>query len=270
MSADANESPNPSAQPTSSIHHPPSTIQHLVFDAGSTDNSAEIAARFPHVTWIQEPDKGMSEAINKGFDRATGDWVMWLNADDRLKPGALAEVAAFLARHPEADVVYGSYDFVGKEGEFIRRMKLFGWSPFVSVHHCCYVPSTACFIRRASVLAEGHRLHPEFRYLMDGEFYARLHAAGKSFVYMPVALADFRIHGANLSFSTDSASRDIDEVLKAERHHVESRAVRRTYGISLFADPYLNGLIDGILYLTARAWKMIRKCTAPKVRLPVP
>ena len=65
-------------------------LEHLVIDGGSTDESAEVASKFPHITWLQGPDEGMSDAINKGFDRATGKWVMWLNADDRLKPDALA------------------------------------------------------------------------------------------------------------------------------------------------------------------------------------
>lgn len=244
------------------------TFEHLVMDGGSTDNSEQVASGFPGVIWVSEKDGGMAEAINKGFERAKGEWVMWLNADDRLKPGALAEALAFGQQHPEADVIYGAFDFVSETGIFARRMRLFGWSPFVNIHHCCYVPSTACFLRRATTLAEGVRLHREFRYLMDGELYARLDASGKTFRYLPVSLADFRIHGSNLSFSTDSTSRAMDQVLKAERHHVESRAIRRVYGITWFSDPYLNGLIDGILYLVARAWKLFRKTIAPPVRLP--
>ena len=80
------------------------TYEHLVLDAGSTDHSAEVAARFPGIDWKQEPDSGMSQAINRGFDRATGDWVMWLNADDRLKPGVLESILNHL-KSTEADVV---------------------------------------------------------------------------------------------------------------------------------------------------------------------
>jgi glycosyltransferase involved in cell wall biosynthesis len=244
------------------------SFEHLVIDGGSTDESEDVAKGFPHAVWTREPDNGMSDAINKGLERAQGDWVMWLNADDRLKPGALAEVADFAASHPEADVVYGSFDFVAENGDLIRRMKLCGWSPFVSIHHCCYVPSTACFMRRSTALARGCRLNSEFRYLMDGELYARLHSAGRTFRYMPVSLADFRIHSENRSLSTDVGSREMDEALKAERQHVESRVIRRVYGITLFHDPYLNGLVDGTLYLAARVWKLLRKAAAPPVRIP--
>ncbi|HSP41377.1 MAG TPA: glycosyltransferase, partial [Luteolibacter sp.] len=132
-------------------------IEHLVIDGGSTDDSAAEAARFPHVTWIQEPDEGMSDAINKGFDRAQGEWVMWLNADDRLKPGALAAMLPLLEK-TDADIVYGDWDFVDEGGTFLRHVKSLPWSRFVHVHHHCFVGSTAAFYRKSTVIAAGHRL----------------------------------------------------------------------------------------------------------------
>lgn len=234
------------------------TFEHLVIDGGSDDDSAEVAARFPHVVWTQEPDEGMSDAINKGFDRAQGDWVMWLNADDRLKPGALAKLLVMLEKSP-ADVVYGDWDFVNEAGNLQRRVRAPGWSMFVHVHHHCYVGSTAAFYRRSSVIAEGHRLRVDFRYVMDGEFYARLDAAGKKFARVPVTVADFRLHGKNASQRHLGKTRDMKTILAAEHQHVESRAIRRAYGITLFEDPYLNGLVDGVLWMLARAWKLILK-----------
>ena len=229
-------------------------IEHLVFDAGSTDDSAEVAAGYPHVTWIQEADEGMSDAINKGFDRATGDWVMWLNADDRLKPGALAEIATVLAES-DADVVYGGWNFMDEDGRFIRRVHVPKWSRFVHVHHHCFVGSTAAFYRKSTVIDGGHRLRKDFRYVMDGEFYARLDAAGMKFEKCALTLADFRLHDGNASQRHLGKSRDMDVILAAERQHIESRAIRRAYGITVFEDPYLNGLIDGILWIAAKLWK---------------
>ena len=234
------------------------SLEHLVIDGGSTDESADVAARFPHAKWTQEPDKGMSDAINKGFDRATGDWVMWLNADDRLKPGALAMMLPLL-KESKADVVYGDWDFIDKKGTFLRHVTTPRWSRFVHVHHHCFVGSTAAFYRKSTVIDEGHRLRVDFRYAMDSEFYARLDAAGKRFEHVPVNVADFRMHGGNLSQRNRGKTRDMETILAAERQYIESRAIRRVYGITLFVDPYLNGLIDGVLWIAAKGWKAVKK-----------
>ncbi len=230
------------------------SFEHLVIDGGSTDESADVAARFPNANWTQEPDKGMSDAINKGFDRAKGDWVMWLNADDRLKAGAMATMLPLL-KASDADVVYGDWDFVDESGDFLRRMTSPRWSKFVHIHHHCFVASTAAFYRRGSVIDAGYRLREDFCYVMDGEFYARLDAAGKRFKHHPVNVADFRMHGGNLSQRNIAKTKDMEKILAAERQYVESRAIRRAYGVTLFRDPYLNGLVDGLLWIAAKGWK---------------
>ena len=233
-------------------------LEHFVLDGGSTDDSAEVAARFGHATWIQEADRGMSHAINKGFERATGEWVMWLNADDRLKPGVLAGLLRRLEGWGE-DVVYGDFDFVEEDGSLRRSVSLPGWSRFVHVHHHCYIGSTAAFYRRATVIGPGHRLREDFRYVMDGEFYARLDREGLRFRHMKLPVADFRMHGGNASQRHLARTSDMSRVLDAERQHVESRAIRRVYGLTVFEDPYLNGLVDGILWIVARVWKGVLK-----------
>ena len=235
-------------------------FEHLVLDAGSTDESAVVVAGFPHVIWIQEPDKGMSDAINKGFDRARGEWVMWLNADDRLKPGALAEAIDFL-RTCTADVAYGDWNLVDEGGTFMRGIKSPRWSRFVHVHHHCFVASTAAFYRKSTVIDSGLRLREDFRYVMDGEFYARLDQRGFLFERIPVVVADFRVHGGNASQRHLGRTREMEAILAAERQHVESRAIRRAYGITLFEDPYLNGLVDGVLWIVAKVWKTLIRCS---------
>lgn len=229
-------------------------LEHLVFDGGSVDDSEQIAAGFPHVTWSQGPDKGMSDAINKGFDRARGTWVMWLNADDRLKPGVLAELGPVLGESQE-DVVFGDFDFVDARGSFLRRVELLRWSRFVHVHHHCYVGSTAAFYRRVTVIDAGYRLREDFRYVMDGEFYARLDQAGLKFRHVKLPVADFRLHGDNASMRHLGRTRDMEVIVAAERQHVESRAIRRAYGVTLFDDPYLNGIVDGLLWIVAKGLK---------------
>ncbi len=230
------------------------TQEHLIIDGGSTDDTLTVAARFPHAKWTQEADKGMSDAINKGFERANGDWVIWLNADDRLRPEALAKVLPYL-ENSSADVIYGDWNFIDEAGRFLRLVTAPRWSPFVHVHHHCYIGSTAAFYRKSTIIDCGHRLREDFRYVMDGEFYARLAAAGLHFEKIPVVVADFRLHGGNASQRHLGKTQDIEIVLAAERQHTESRAIRRVYGVTLFEDPYLNGLVDGILWIVARIYK---------------
>lgn len=240
------------------------TVEHLVIDGASTDESAKVAAEFPYISWRSEPDKGMSDAINKGFARSKGEWVMWLNADDRLKPGVLARLLPTL-QQIAADVAYGEWDFVDADGRFMRHVRCPRWSKFVHVHHHCYVGSTAAFYRRATVIDAGHRLRVDFHYVMDGEFYARLDAAGFRFERVPLNIAEFRMHGGNASQSYLGKTRDMNQILAAERQHVESRAIRRAHGITLFEDPYLNGLVDGMLWIAARCWKGYLRLLASKI-----
>jgi len=82
-------------------------VEHIVMDCASTDNTPEILNRFPRVQWISEPDTGQSDAINKGFLRATGDLMGWLNADDYYLPGGLDAIAHAAEKYPEADVGEG-------------------------------------------------------------------------------------------------------------------------------------------------------------------
>lgn len=232
------------------------TVQHIVMDGGSTDGSEAICKSFPHAEWISQADNGMSQAINRGFDIAQGKWVMWLNADDRLEKNILSKLLEKI-KNSQADVVYGDFRFINEQGEFLRDMKLPQWSLFVNVHHHCYIGSTAAFYRNETIIKKGFRLREDFRYVMDGEFYARLHSAGKIFLHVPLCIADFRLHGMNASMHLLGKNDDMDVIVKAEKQHVESRAIRRKYGITVFSDPYLNGLVDGVLWIAARVWKNV-------------
>ncbi len=242
------------------------SFEHLVMDAGSVDETERIVAEFPHASFFQEPDRGMSDGINKGFVKAKGQWVMWLNADDRLKPGALQAVKQCAQSNPEGDVIYGCWDFIDAAGGFLRRMTLMPFDRRILVQHGCYIGSTACFYRRQTTIAEGHLLDINFGYCMDGEYYARLAQLGKRFVYLPEVLADFRLHDQSISQSSLGKS-DMSSVLRYQRQIAEPRAIRRIYGIKLFQDESLNGVVDGILYHVFRIKKgLLRWWHAKRLR----
>ena len=219
-------------------------LEHLVMDGGSSDQSADVVAKYPHAQFFQEPDRGMSDAINKGFRRAQGNWVMWLNADDRLKPGVLKELKEFLTT-VQADVVYGGWDYIDKAGAKLRSMTLFPFQKYMLIQYGCYIGSTACFFRRESVMAEGFLLNEDFHYCMDGEYYARLACAGKKFVHMPRFMADFRLHDESISQSNLHAA-DLGGILKMQKQIAEVYAIRRAYGWNLGKRREIINLADAL------------------------
>jgi glycosyltransferase involved in cell wall biosynthesis len=233
-------------------------VEHLVFDAGSTDNTLEVLAGYPHAQVVSEPDRGMCDGINKGFDRCQGEWVMWLNADDRLLPGALAAVSEFAEKHPQADVIFGCWNFIDDGGRFIREMTLFPFQRQMLLFLGCYIGSTSTFYRRRTVIDKGERLSLDFRYVMDGEFYARLASKGLNFEYLPRVLAEFRMHGDNLSLRNYGVQ-DAEACLKLQKQFAETRAYRRAYGRSFFRDENLNTLVDSLFYLAFRVIKSVLK-----------
>ena len=83
-------------------------IEHIVIDGGSTDGSQEIIQRYSDRLdfWISEPDRGQSDAINKGLRRAKGDIVAWLNSDDLYMAGAVGEAVEALNANPQVGMVY--------------------------------------------------------------------------------------------------------------------------------------------------------------------
>ncbi|HUK42929.1 MAG TPA: glycosyltransferase family 2 protein [Candidatus Bathyarchaeia archaeon] len=174
------------------------TVEHIVIDGASTDATLEIVKRHPQVQWISESDRGQSDAINKGFLRASGDLVGWLNADDYYLPGALEAVARAARDYPEADVFYGDCVFVNGEGTIVRSKVEHEFDPTVLLYFGCYIPSTSTFFRR-EVIDSGLLLDCDYRVCMDFEYFARLAAAGRRFHYLPRVLAAFRWHGSNVS-----------------------------------------------------------------------
>ncbi|GAA5496666.1 chondroitin synthase [Rubritalea halochordaticola] len=240
------------------------SFEHLIFDAGSTDGTLDIIREFDHVSLVVESDKGMSDAINKGFRAAKGRWVMWLNTDDRLKPNALKDFLNYADRHPEADVIYGAWDFIDGEGNYMRTMECFPFQKMMLCHLGCYIGSTATFFRHQTTIGEGHLLNVRFTCVMDGEYYNRLASMGKTFVHFPKVLADFRLHGENIS-QKHFGKEGIDEALSLQHHFAESRAIRRTYGVSLFRSDHLNCVVDCVLFYYFRLHKLIlKKLNPPK------
>lgn len=197
-------------------------FEHIIVDARSTDETLDVLREYPHLQWASEFDEGQTDAINKGFRQASGDWVMWLNSDDCLRPGALKMVEEFIVTHPKADVIYGECVFIAENGTEQAWKKQHRFSGSVLVFCGCYIPSTSCFYHRR-VIERGVWLDPSFKVCMDFDFYVRIMEAGFQFEFIPAALANFRWHGSNIS--TVYSERRYEERLMVQRAWLEKRGL---------------------------------------------
>ena len=221
-------------------------VEHIVVDAASSDDTVAILQRYPQVRWTSQPDRGQSDAINKGFLRATGDLMGWLNADDYYLPGGLEAIARAAQEHPEADVIYGDCVFVDGDGRIVRSKVEHGFDPAILMYFGCYIPSTSTFFRRR-VIESGLLLDCNYRVCMDFEYFARLAHAGCRFHYVPQFIAAFRWHGNNISLS------------HAAKRAEERQRVQLQFGVPRYSASTLKLLAD-----VHRAKRVMRKADQRK------
>jgi glycosyltransferase involved in cell wall biosynthesis len=98
-------------------------IEHIIIDAGSTDNTIGILKKYEgtyNMKWISEPDRGQSDAINKGVKMAHGDIIGWLNSDDvYIFTDSISRIMDSFNKNKTADLVFGDLAFINKEGEIM-------------------------------------------------------------------------------------------------------------------------------------------------------
>ncbi len=176
-----------------------SDFEHLVFDNCSNDGTADVLKKYPYLCTVIEPDKGQSDALNKGFKAASGDIIGWLNADDKYLPGCFQTVIEFFKAHPECDIVYGNYRLIDGSGAVLANRKELPFDLFMLKYlHILCIPSTTVFFRRR-VFEEGNFLDAAYHYSMDYEFFLRLALKGYKFCYINAYLADFRTYADSKS-----------------------------------------------------------------------
>jgi glycosyltransferase involved in cell wall biosynthesis len=171
-------------------------FEHIVVDGGSTDGTLDVLGKYPRLRWISEPDRGQSDAINKGIAMSSGEIVAYLNSDDVYRPGAFQSVADAFAAHPQSGVVVGDCEIIGADsqvqGLFQARvgprkelLRYWEWG----TGFC--IPQPATFVRRELFeQAGGFREH--LHLAMDYDMWLRL-ASRTEFTVVSRTLAAFRV-----------------------------------------------------------------------------
>ncbi len=202
----------------SALHQGHRPVEVIVVDDGSTDETPAVLGRFEgQVHVIRLDGRGVAEARNAGLARASGTYVVFLDADDLLLPGGLAALAECLGQHPDVDAVCGPWYVCDvRLGISFLVRKPFRSSdviPRMLLGNLATTPS-AVMVRRRVLEVEGG-FNPAVSYTADWELWLRLAARGHRFSWIPQPVAIYRVHGDSMTRNLSQTARDVWYVLDA-------------------------------------------------------
>lgn len=202
-------------------------LEYIIIDGGSSDGSVEIIRKYEkHLAyWVSESDRGQTHAINKGLQRATGEWVGWQNSDDIYYPGAFASLARQAAKTPRAELIIGNMNLINADDKLLRDIKYVRPRYLAMLAEGMVLTNQSAFWRR--------RVHDEIGYLdetldygFDFEWFLRL-LKGRRAAHVNAAWGALRLHDeTKTSNRQDVFTAEYKRILRGRE---VSRPVKRLY-----------------------------------------
>lgn len=199
-------------------------LEIIVMDGGSTDETLDVVRSFgDRVQLISEADDGQTDAINKGFGKARGEIVAWLNSDDiyLFKDGVSNAVEQF-GKFPSVDVLFGDYIRIDENGRFLKAYRV--WRDFSKSRllRICYISQPTVFFRAHAV--RGGVLDVSLYYGMDLDLWLKLGQSGLKYRHTGKFVAAERIHGDAKTVASPEGM--VDEATIIRQRYVEGETFR--------------------------------------------
>lgn len=172
-------------------------IQYIIVDGGSSDGSVDIIKKYASrlFWWTSEPDKGQSDAINKGIEHCTGSIVAYLNSDDLLEPDAVSNAVEAFMLNPDASIVYGKCSHIDGDGRILSPPvgAAVEYKNLLRYTMVPYIHQPACFFHIDKI-----KRRPLFdihlKFVMDYELILHCMKKEGPVVFIPKPVAKFRFH----------------------------------------------------------------------------
>jgi glycosyltransferase involved in cell wall biosynthesis len=176
-------------------------LEYIVIDGGSTDGSLEIIERYKkHISfWVSEPDGGHGHALNKGFSRATGEIMAWLNSDDMYLPWTFKTVAEIFSKWPDVEWLTGIPVHWDRENRIVRVLEKTYINKFdFLIGRYEWIQQESTFWRRRLWEAAGSEIDTSYKLMTDGQLWTRFFQYA-SLYHVSCILGGFRAWGGNRS-----------------------------------------------------------------------
>jgi len=194
-------------------------LENIVYDGQSNDETLEILQSYKApLDWVSEDDNGQSDAINKGFEKVTGDIVAWQNADDLYEPDTFQYISEYFKDNPNVGLIYGGYKEIDEDGKHICTVHTKPWnvSNFKRGRFCPVQPTV---FWRKSVLDKVGKLNLDLHYCMDVDFYSRTFKEGFIIKGIDKVLGSFRVHNESKTQNKSNRLRHKREYLHVLSNH---------------------------------------------------
>lgn len=199
------------------------SVEIIIIDGGSTDDSVEIIKKYEKkiAYWVSEKDKGQSDALNKGFSKATGDIYGWLNSDDLYMPGAFGKVIEAFEKYPEKKIVYGNWYEIDEYDYVIDKTYS---APKPRIPHFSYEGFDAnmqSMFWKREVYEQFGKFDEDLHQLMDSDFLFNilLEQGEGAFVKIDCFLGAFRRHQDQKTKRERIDERALNEQKYVDRKH---------------------------------------------------
>jgi len=194
----------------------------IIVDGGSTDNSVEIIKKYQHklAWWISEKDSGQSNAFNKGFAKAKGEFYFWVNSDDLLLPKSLEYAKNAIHKYPDFKWFCANTIFITNKNEIIKCSRGPGWHDFVIENGPIYVFGPTSIFHK-ELFDETGGFNDELHYTMDTDLWMRFKNNNYKFKRIDRYFWSFRIH--KFSKTSHSFSGSPNENFRKEQILISKR-----------------------------------------------
>jgi len=179
-------------------------IEYAIVDGGSTDGGVDMIKKYADrlTWWASEKDRGQTDAIHKGFARATGDILAWINSDDTYEPGAVTAAVNYLQAHPEVGLVYADCNYINEGGHVIGKFPAAQTDLPRLRRGNVHIPQQTTFFR-ADLWNRLGPLDPSFYFAMDYDLWTRIAAHAELKYFTGQTWANFRIHTSGKTIAAD-------------------------------------------------------------------
>ncbi|URR34626.1 glycosyltransferase [Thermosynechococcus sp. HN-54] len=173
-------------------------LEYIIIDGGSTDESVEIIKKYENCLHyaVSERDLGHGNALNKGFAKATGEIMAWINSDDMYLPWCFYVVSQVFERHPEVEWIVGWHTHYNVEGKVIKTRKVYKNIYDFLLGNYAWIQQESVFWRRSLWEKTGGFIDESYEFMVDGELWSRffLHT---NIYHVDCMLGGYRLHDSN-------------------------------------------------------------------------